>query len=95
MAAALRAGRPQIPCPVMLDQPYNARTVQRLGCALDILPFANLTTVKLCQALEKVFNNVKNVAGIANGLRAEIEEESDNALDQTCEILLDYVRKFE
>jgi sterol 3beta-glucosyltransferase len=37
-AAALRSGTPQVPAPFMLDQPFNAATVVKLGCAPAAAP---------------------------------------------------------
>lgn len=42
-AAALRAGVPQVPCWVMLDQPHNATRVHDMGCATEPLPFHKMT----------------------------------------------------
>lgn len=42
-AAALRAGVPSVPCPVMLDQTSNALRLQEAGCAAEPLPFQRLT----------------------------------------------------
>jgi sterol 3beta-glucosyltransferase len=44
VAAALRAGRPQVPCPFMLDQPHNAQLLIDLGCAPCIVPFDEAIT---------------------------------------------------
>lgn len=94
MAAAFRAGKPQIPCPVMLDQPYNARTVLRLGCALDYIPFQKLTSTKLSRALERVFCDEQNIFEVAEEIKRDISEESDSALDDAYEVIMDYATKF-
>jgi sterol 3beta-glucosyltransferase len=57
MAAALRSGIPQVPCPVMLDQPFNATTVVRLGCAPGVMPFSKLTAQKLAPLVAATFAN--------------------------------------
>ena len=46
-AAALRAGVPQVPCPVMLDQPHNAKLMVALGVAPGVVPYAALTAARL------------------------------------------------
>lgn len=46
-AAALRSGVPQVPCPVMLDQPHNARLMVGLGVAPGAVPYASLTAARL------------------------------------------------
>jgi sterol 3beta-glucosyltransferase len=94
MAAALRAGKPQIPCPVMLDQPHNARIVQRLGCALDYIPFQQLTSSNLSRALERIFCNEGGIFEQAQLVQQEIEEECGGAMEEAQELIVDYVKRF-
>lgn len=53
-AAALRAGIPQVPCPVMLDQPHNAKTIVRLGCAPGYIAYSSASATSLAKLITKV-----------------------------------------
>jgi hypothetical protein len=48
-AAALRAGVPSVPCPVMLDQPVMALRLLEAGVATPAIPFAKLTAEVSCR----------------------------------------------
>ncbi|MFJ8437300.1 glycosyltransferase [Kitasatospora sp. NPDC094019] len=50
-AAALRAGVPAVPVPVMADQPFWAARLCELGVAPRALPFADLTAEALADAI--------------------------------------------
>ncbi|MBO1413980.1 glycosyltransferase [Streptomyces sp. FH025] len=49
--AALRAGVPAVPVPVMADQPFWAARLHRLGVAPEPVPFADLTPERLATAI--------------------------------------------
>ncbi|KAI8468652.1 MAG: hypothetical protein J3K34DRAFT_522766 [Monoraphidium minutum] len=53
-AAALRAGVPSVPCPVMLDQPWNAARLVEAGCAGPPLPFMEMTAEALAARINAV-----------------------------------------
>lgn len=94
-AAALRSGTPQIPCPVMLDQPHNARVVTRLKCAFDIIPFQQLSSQNLSRALERIFCDEDGIQEECKIVANELEEECGNAMDEAYELILDYVKRFQ
>ncbi|MEU4212451.1 glycosyltransferase [Streptomyces sp. NPDC026206] len=50
-AAALRAGVPSVPVPVMADQPFWARRVAALGAGTHPLPFGELSADRLAEAI--------------------------------------------
>lgn len=50
-AAALAAGRPQVVCPFVADQPHWARRMHAVGVAPEPLPHRNLTTGPLDAAI--------------------------------------------
>lgn len=52
-AAGLRAGRPTVPVPVMLDQPFWARRLQRLGAATASLDFRKLAVEPLAARISE------------------------------------------
>ncbi|MCG6497782.1 glycosyltransferase [Kitasatospora sp. A2-31] len=52
-AAALRAGVPAVPVPVMADQPFWASRLTALGAATAPVPFAELTADRLAAALRR------------------------------------------
>jgi sterol 3beta-glucosyltransferase len=53
-AAALRAGVPAVPVPVLADQPFWADRAHRLGAATRPIPFSRLTADRLAAALRQV-----------------------------------------
>ncbi|HJD80643.1 glycosyltransferase [Kitasatospora aureofaciens] len=52
-AAALRAGKPSVPVPVMADQPFWAARLARLGAAPAPVPYASLTADRLAAAIRR------------------------------------------
>ncbi|MFD8703399.1 glycosyltransferase [Kitasatospora sp. NPDC059648] len=70
--AALRAGVPAVPVPVMIDQPFWAARLHRLGVAPETVPFAELTAGRLASAItaalaEPVRRRAAEVAGLVAG----------------------------
>jgi sterol 3beta-glucosyltransferase len=55
--AALAAGRPQVICPFMFDQPYFGRRLHACGVAPAPLPLRQLTSDGLAQAIEVAVND--------------------------------------
>ncbi|MGN5377915.1 glycosyltransferase [Streptomyces lasalocidi] len=56
-AAGLRAGVPAVPVPVMADQPFWAARLHRSGVAPRPLPFHELTTEALAEAITPAWPN--------------------------------------
>ena len=52
-AAGLRAGVPAVPVPVMVDQPFWAQRLVRLGVAPAAVPFRRLTATRLGAAIRE------------------------------------------
>jgi len=94
-AAGFRAGVPQIPCPVMLDQPHNAKLIIKMGCAPTSIPFQKLTSKKLIAALSQVFANDSKFQGNARIVSEQINAENSSTADKFCAILEQYVGKFQ
>jgi sterol 3beta-glucosyltransferase len=72
--AGLRAGVPAIPVPVMLDQPFWADRLHRLGVAPHPLPAHDLTADALADALRSCVNEPpyrRRAAELARRIRAE------------------------
>lgn len=93
MAAALRSGVPQVPCPVMLDQPHNAQTVVRLNCAPGVLPFGKLTSRGLAQLVNEILNNNERGTIIRRAAKVcgeTIRRESDTSKEQYAVIIEEY-----
>ncbi|MBD0694572.1 glycosyltransferase [Streptomyces sp. CBMA123] len=70
--AALRAGVPAVPVPVMADQPFWAARLHRLGVAPEPVPFAELTAERLAAAItaasaEPVRRRAADLAGLIAG----------------------------
>ncbi|GGV14037.1 glycosyl transferase [Streptomyces filipinensis] len=53
-AAALRAGIPSVPVPVMADQPFWAARLAAIGAACEPVPFSGLSAGRLAEALARV-----------------------------------------
>lgn len=84
-AAALRAGRPQIACPVMVDQPHNAKMLDRLGVVGGIVPFGKKMTVKtLLPPLMRILNEKGDgpLCQTARDLAMSIGKESDENVER-------------
>jgi sterol 3beta-glucosyltransferase len=73
-AAALRAGAPAVPVPVLADQPFWARRVTELGTSPGPLPLSALTADRLAAALRKVTTN-PHYAARAAALAARLDTE--------------------
>ncbi|MEV7601912.1 glycosyltransferase [Kitasatospora sp. NPDC089797] len=71
--AALRAGVPAVPVPVMVDQPFWADRLHRLGVAPEPVPFAELTAERLAAAITAALADPvrRRAAAVAGLLAAE------------------------
>jgi hypothetical protein len=83
-AAALRAGVPQIACPVMVDQPHNARVMNRLGVVAGIVPFGKLSVERLLPPLRRILDEGGNgpLCDAARNMADRIGKESEGNLDK-------------
>jgi sterol 3beta-glucosyltransferase len=71
MAAALRAGVPQLPCPFMLDQPHNAALLLALGVAPAVVPFdRRVSSSRLAPPLRAILDE-KGEGALGARVRAE------------------------
>ncbi|MEU8235463.1 nucleotide disphospho-sugar-binding domain-containing protein [Actinoplanes sp. NPDC048967] len=73
-AAGLRAGVPAVPVPVLVDQPFWADRLHRLGVASRPLPPAELTADTLADALRSCLARPahrERATGLARRIRAE------------------------
>jgi UDP:flavonoid glycosyltransferase YjiC (YdhE family) len=96
-AAALRSGVPQIPCPVMLDQPHMAKVILGLGVAPDILPFSKLSVERLAPLLQLATNEATSAQyrQCAQTCAEQICLESSTCLELYCNLILDHVGSFQ
>jgi len=74
VGAAVAAGRPQVLCPVGLDQPFWAARMYDLGVAADPLPMHRLTAPALEAALRQVLDDGPTVRR-AEDLGARVQAE--------------------
>lgn len=83
-AAALRSGRPQIACPVMVDQPHNARVLVRLGVAAGIVPFGKMSVDRLLPPLRRILDEGGDgpLCRAARDLAERIGRESEGNLER-------------
>jgi sterol 3beta-glucosyltransferase len=85
-AAALRSGVPQIPCPVMLDQPHNSKLMVALGVAPGVLPYASLTAARLGAQLAAVLGPQSSaLRERARAAAAHVQGESTAGLERMCQ----------
>jgi sterol 3beta-glucosyltransferase len=75
-AASLRSGKPQLPCPFMLDQPHTAKLALRLGVAPAVVPFDRRITA----------------AKLAGPLRSILAERGRGKLSETAQLIGELVR---
>lgn len=84
-AAALRAGVPQVPCPVMLDQPHNARLMVALGVAPGAVPYASLSAARLGAQLRAALGPQGSaLRERARAAAAHVQRESAAGLQSMC-----------
>ncbi|MEU6928451.1 glycosyltransferase [Streptomyces sp. NPDC046374] len=72
--AALRAGVPAVPVPVMADQPFWANRLHELGVAPRPVPFGELTAARLAEAITAAVSEPshrRRAAELARGIAAE------------------------
>lgn len=84
-AAALRSGVPQVPCPVMLDQPHNSKLMVGLGVAPGVVPYASMTVSSLCAQLRAALAPGSGVVQAARQAAVHVEKESAAGLERMCE----------
>ncbi|GAA3143438.1 sterol 3beta-glucosyltransferase [Kribbella aluminosa] len=88
-AAALSAGRPQVVCPFVLDQPFFARRIHELGAAPAPLPQRYLDAQKLADAIVcAVEDPAMTAAARAVGDRIR----SDRSLDRAVRLIEEAAR---
>ncbi|KAF0718099.1 Aste57867_1905 [Aphanomyces stellatus] len=81
-------GVPQIPCPIMMDQFYNAKRMVQLGVALTTIGSKQLTAVTVSKAVTAVLHNEKHVRMRAQEMAKYVTDESAGNLDRLCDQLL-------
>jgi len=74
-AATMKAGTPSVCCPVMLDQPYNAGRLHEVGIAPPPIPFHQMNSNNLIEALKIVLKSEK-MKSKAKSIAEEIRQES-------------------
>lgn len=90
MAAALRAGRPQVPCPFMLDQPHNSQILVNLGVTPAIVPFnSSLTAERLGQVIKQTLVESR-FARIAQDIGEQIRQESASTMNTMVNMIEQY-----
>ncbi|MEV5966060.1 glycosyltransferase [Kribbella sp. NPDC051952] len=88
--AALAAGKPQVVCPFVLDQPFFARRIHELGAAPPPLPQRDLNPFTLARAIENAITEPA-MAKAAQELAAQVRAEDATA--QAVEIIEEVVSR--
>ncbi|MFF1613436.1 nucleotide disphospho-sugar-binding domain-containing protein [Amycolatopsis sp. NPDC058278] len=70
-AAAVAAGRPQVICPFVADQPFWGRRMAHLGVAPPPISQRRLTAVKLAEAIDQAAGFASEAAELGSRVRAE------------------------
>lgn len=90
-AAALRAGKPQIICPFMLDQPHNAALLKSLGVAPDTVPYSDKFSSKMLIAgVGKVIGDeevYRRYVAAAEDAAEVVRKECETALSTYCDLV--------
>ncbi|ETV95833.1 hypothetical protein H310_10877 [Aphanomyces invadans] len=90
IGAALRSGIPQLPCPVGIDQFYNASVLVQLGVAPCTVSKKQFVSAKYVgSAVHKVLRNDKDIQGKARDLGLFVSKESADAVPRLCALILD------
>ncbi|MFB9904998.1 glycosyltransferase [Allokutzneria oryzae] len=70
-AAAAAAGRPQVLCPFLADQPYWGRRMHELGVAPPALPQRGLDSGELAASIKEALSRSAAAAALGERIRAE------------------------
>ncbi|HEY3465087.1 MAG TPA: nucleotide disphospho-sugar-binding domain-containing protein [Amycolatopsis sp.] len=70
-AAAVAAGRPQVICPFVADQPFWGRRMAHLGVAQPPIAQPRLTAAKLAEAIDRAAGIASVAAELGGRVRAE------------------------
>ena len=82
-AAAVRAGRPQVVCPFVADQPFWAKRMQSLGVAPPPLPQKHLAAEPLADRLETVLTEARMSAAASElGSAVQAEDGTGDAVGE-------------
>ena len=87
MAAALRAGVPQVPMPFIIDQPMNAALLVRLGVAPAAVPLVGATGASVAAAVARALDEKQPFAAAARRVGDFVRAESAGALDRYANII--------
>ncbi|ATL32819.1 glycosyltransferase [Streptomyces formicae] len=87
-AAALRAGVPAVPVPVMADQPFWSARVAALGAATAPIPFKELTAPRLADALCRAVREPGHADAAADLARVMAAEDGAGQVLKTVERIL-------
>ena len=82
MAAGLRAGVPQVPMPYLIDQPFNAAQLVRLGVAPAVVPWTKADVPALAAAVARAIDPREPFAAAARRYGDFVRAESAGALDR-------------
>ncbi|OQS05310.1 hypothetical protein THRCLA_02545 [Thraustotheca clavata] len=85
---ALLSGSPQIPCPVMFEQPANAEAIVNMGVALRAHPYQSLSAQEIGHDVNAILTNTKDIQTKVKEIAALLEEESNGALDGYCNLIV-------
>ncbi|OQS01989.1 hypothetical protein THRCLA_21538 [Thraustotheca clavata] len=84
---ALLSGTPQIPCPVLCDQPCNAKVLVELGVAYRIRPYQSITAKQIANDVKSILANFKDIQSKAKEVGNALRQECDSNLDKYCDLI--------
>ncbi|RHY40411.1 hypothetical protein DYB38_003641 [Aphanomyces astaci] len=89
IGAALRSGVPQLPCPVGIDQFFNADVLVRLGVApCSVSKVQMVSAAYVGKAVQKVLGNDKMIQHKARELGEFVSKESAETVPRLCSMIL-------
>ncbi|KAL9658674.1 hypothetical protein ABK040_006208 [Willaertia magna] len=87
IGACLKSGKPQIPVPVFMDQPFWGRKMFELGVASEPIPFKDITSEKIISAISYVLDDDHSKKEKAKEIGELIRKEGDG-VDRAVELFL-------
>lgn len=84
-------------CPFMLDQPHNAKTIEKLGCSPGSVPFnTSITAAKVSKLVQQVLGDDAKASALrtrAAEIGRQVSRESSSSLSKYCVAIEEYTQR--
>ncbi|OQS03308.1 stomatin [Thraustotheca clavata] len=84
---ALLSGTPQIPCPVLCDQPCNAKVLVELGVAFRIRPYQSITAKQIANDVKSILANFNDIQTKAKQVANSLRQECKDNVEKYCDLI--------